>query len=86
MGTSDVDAILQGHLSVAFCQEERTGAFVHRRPVGIGTKAEQEFEDAGIGLRTYMTWNIRWFIGLSRPWHQSPILIIDEDASILHRW
>ena len=86
MGTADVDAILLSHFSVAFCQEERTGALVHRRPVGIGTKTEQKFEDAGIGLRTYMTWNIRWFIGLSRPWHQSPILIIDEDASILHRW
>ena len=86
MRTADIDAILQSHLSISLCEEERTGTFVHRWPVGIGTKTKQKLEDAGIGLRTDMSLDIRRLIGLTRPWHQSPILIVDEDAAILHRW
>ena len=69
MGTADVDAILLGHLSVALSQEERLGAFVHRWPIGVGTKTEQQLEDASVGLRTDMPLDIRWLVGLARPGH-----------------
>ena len=86
MGTTYIDAILLSHLSVALSQEERHGAFVHRWPIGVGTKTKQQLEDAGVGLRTDMPLDIRWLVGLARPWHQAPVLIVDEDAAELHRW
>ena len=84
MRRAEIDGILVCHFLIAFGKEERHRTLVHRRPERIGTQAEQEFEDTRVGLRAYLPFHVRRLVVGVAPRHQSPILIVDEDAPIGH--
>ena len=83
MGTTDVNAVFLGRLSVAFRQEERLRALVHGRPISVSPQTQQQFKYPGIGLRAYASLHPR-FVSLTRPRHQPPVFVIDEDSAKLH--
>ena len=83
MRASDIDAIAFGHFAVAFGEEEGTRTLVHGWPVGVGPEPQHQFKDALIGLGTYLPLGTR-FIGLAGPRHESPVFVVDEDASVFH--
>ena len=86
MTTAHIDAIAGCCLTVARHEEERHRDFMHGRPDGIGTQAQQQFEDLCVGLRSYLSRHVCRLIVLRTPRHQSPILIVDEDATEWHVW
>ena len=78
------DAVIVGEHGVAWISVEGFGAGVHRRPEGVGLEAQQELEDFCVGLGADAA--VFRFEGFRGPRLQAPILVIDEDAAILHRW
>ena len=81
--TADDDAIAPGERRVARITKEGRRNGVHRRPQRIGLQPPHQFEDTLIGLRP----DIALFRveGLGRPGLEPPILVVQEDAAILHR-
>ena len=75
-------AIGSGHLLVFRDGIERGGAVVHRRHERIGLEAQKQFAHLRIGLGTDVS-GLR-FKSLGRPWQQSPVLVIYEDAPVFH--
>ena len=65
------------HFLAALLLEERCGAFVHGGPDGIGAQTQQQFEHLLVGLGSNVA---------TRPGAQTPVLVVQEDTAILHRW
>jgi hypothetical protein len=59
-------------------------AVVHRRPDIVQLQPQHQLEDLGVGFRSNVL-EVRLEC-LGRPWLKTPVLVIDEDPSVLHRW
>ena len=71
-----------GHLLVSPDGEEARRALVHGGPDGVGPEAQHQLEQGLIGLRAH---GLARLVGLRRPLAQAPVLVVDEDATIVHR-
>ena len=78
-----VDAVAGGGLAVAGYKEEGLRTLVHGGPEGVGAQAQQQFEDAFVGLGTDASFQSR-LVGLAGPRHHAPVFVVDEDAAVLH--
>ena len=61
---------------------------MHRRPQRVGMQTQQQLEDALVGVRADVALAViyRGVHLLRGPRTQAPVLVIQEDAAILHRW
>ena len=85
MAAANEDAAGVGHLLVAPDGEEARRTLVHGRPEGIGAKPQQQLENGLVGLGAYDTLAGPLVVFLC-PAAQAPVLVVDEDAAIGHRW
>ena len=82
VGRAHDDAIAVRNDLVLRDRVERGRAFVHRRPERVGLQPQQELEDLRVGPRADVAdFGLE---GLCRPRLQPPILVVDEDAAVLH--
>ncbi len=77
------DGVVVGQFRIIQVAVERIADVVHGRPDGIGLQPPQQFENAGIGSGANIAG--RGIVGLGRPRFETPVLVIEEDAAILHR-
>ena len=82
--TTDINSEPPGHLTVPVRQEEWLGAFVHGRPIEVGPQAQEQLKNALVRARPDAPFLMPRFVTGAAPRHQSPILVIDEDAPIFH--
>ena len=64
------------HLTITRYGKEAWRTLVHSRPEGIGTQTQHQFKKFTISLRPHIVF---------RPLTQTPVLIIDKNATVLHR-
>ena len=76
------DGIRISHRGVARHLMKRRGRRVHPRPDAVGAEAEEQFKNTRVSLRAEVAdFRLKCFRG---PRLQPPILVVDEDAAILH--
>jgi len=81
---ADGDAAAVGHGLGARRLEEAYGARVHGGPDSVGTEAEQQLEHLLVGVLADDA--ERGFVEMAvAPGTQRPVLVVEEDTTILHR-
>ena len=64
------------HFSIAGDGEEWLANLMHSRPIVVGTQTQHQLEDSLVRFRANHS---------SAPWQDTPVLIIDENATISNR-
>ena len=77
------NAVIVGERGVPRVGIERLGAGMHRRPERVGFEPEQQFENFRVGLGSNAA--VFRLEGFRRPRLQAPVLVVQENTTILHR-
>ena len=83
MAGAQHDVVLAGYRQVVLVGPESLRAEVHGRPQGVGLEAQQQLHHPGVGVGTDVV--VLLVDALGGPGLQAPVLVVDEDAAILHR-
>ena len=84
MRRSDDNPITLRRLPVSRNLVKSDSRSVHRRPDRIGTQAQQQLENPGIGLRTQFSGHTAAFVTRA-PRVETPILVVEENTPVLDR-
>ena len=83
MAGAEHDVVLAGNGQVGLIGPKCFGTEVHGGPQSVGTQTQQQFHHAGIGIGADVV--VLFVDTFGGPRLQAPVLIVDEDAAILHR-